>query len=78
MKTMGKIPARGFIARLYSATVPTVSIYGKIHQNIYFFLYPHSPAACKYEFFLKHVFLQKFKGYPLLFSAPKDRNDFSY
>ena len=43
-----------------------------------FFLYPHSPAACKYEFFLKHVFLQKFKGYPLLFSAPKDSNDFSY
>ena len=28
-KTMGKIPARGFITRLYSATVPTVSRYGK-------------------------------------------------
>ena len=26
-KTMGKIPARGFITRLYSATVPTVSTY---------------------------------------------------
>ena len=28
-KTMGKIPARGFVTRLYSATVPTVSRYGK-------------------------------------------------
>ena len=26
-KTKGKIPARGFITRLYSATVPTVSTY---------------------------------------------------
>ena len=28
-KTMGKIPAHGFITRLYSVTVPTVSRYGK-------------------------------------------------
>ena len=32
-KTMGKIPARGFITRLYSATVPTVSRYGKKYVN---------------------------------------------
>ena len=29
-QTMGKIPAGGFITKLYSATVPTVSKYGKI------------------------------------------------
>ena len=28
-KTMGKISARGFITRLYSATVPTVSLWKK-------------------------------------------------
>ena len=27
---MGKIPARGFITKLYSATAPTVSKYGKM------------------------------------------------
>ena len=32
-KTMGKIPARGLITRHYSATVPTVSRYGKKYVN---------------------------------------------
>lgn len=62
MKTMGKIPARGFIARLYSATVPTVPIYGKNTLKQIFYQYPHSPAACKYEFFLKHVIYKNARG----------------
>ena len=32
-KTMGKIPARGFITRLYSATVPIASRYAKKYVN---------------------------------------------
>ena len=63
MKKMGKIPVRGFIARLYSATVPTVSIYGKnTLKHIYFYQYPHSPAACICEFFLKHVINKNARG----------------
>ena len=63
MKKMGKIPVRGFIARLYSATVPTVSIYGKnTLKYIYFYQYPHSPAACICEFFLKHVINKNARG----------------
>ena len=38
MKTMSKIPARDFIARLYSAAVPTVSIYGKKYIKMYIFI----------------------------------------
>ena len=38
MKKMGKIAVRGFIARLYSATVPTVSIYGKNTLKYIFFI----------------------------------------
>ena len=63
MKKMGKIAVRGFIARLYSATVPTVSIYGKnILKYIFFYQYPHSPAACIYEFFLKNVINKNARG----------------
>ena len=86
---MGKIPARGFITWLYSATVPTVSTYivksEKKYVNrvkltawsIYALFEPHSLAKYEYEFFLEH-FIHNNARSPLLFLVPKDNNDVSH
>ena len=58
---MGKIPTRGFITRLYSATIPTVSRYGKKKivevnhlEHLRFLFEPRSLSKYEYEFFLEH------------------------
>ena len=68
---MGKIPARGFITKLYSATAPTVSKYGKKYLNrakltaqcVYTFYESfYSLTEYEYEFFSEHFIHNNARG----------------
>ena len=84
-ETMGNITARGFITRLYSATVPTDSFMKKYVNRakltasafIHFignFIYQQHVNTN----FCRAIYVQQCERYPLLFSGPKDNNDFSH
>ena len=80
-KTMGRIPVRSFITRVYSATVLIVSIY---MENM---LTVRSSPLSAFTLFIsdfihqrhvKSILFITMQEVPLLFLAPKDNNDFSH
>ena len=65
---MGKIPARGFITKLYSATAPTVSKYGKNMLTVnrpgrlHFLWVISLITEYEYEFFSEHFIHNNTRG----------------
>ena len=86
LKTMGNITARGFITRLYSATVPTDSFTEKslltVRINRRVRLHILSLTSFTSDMwiwiFFRAIFVHQCKRYPLLLSGPKGNNDFSH
>ena len=86
MEDDGHIPARGFITRLYSATVSTVSKYGKkkyvnraklTAQSVYTFyvnLIHQQNMNMNFSQSILYTTMQEI----LLFLVPKDNKDFSH
>ena len=82
-ETMGKIPARGFITKLYSATGLTVSKYGKNMLTVNRPVRLHFLWVISFTngiwiwIFLRAFYTQQCKRYTSLFLALKDNNDLS-
>ena len=83
---MGNITASGFISRIYSATVPTDSFMEKIYLPyevsrplcLHILLVTSFISGMWIRFFFRAIYVEQCKRYPLLFSGPKDDNDFSH
>ena len=83
---MGNITACGLISRIYSAAVTTDSFIEKIYQScevnrpvrLNILSVASFTSGMWIWIFCKGIYVQQCKRYPLLFSGPKDNNDFSH
>ena len=80
---MGNIIERGSITRLYSATVPKNSFMEKICEvnrpvRLHILSVTSFTSGMWIWYFFRAIYVQQCKRYSLLFSGPKDNNDFSH